>query len=1198
MKKKIFSLLLSLAMVVAMMPMQYINVEAKTKLKTKVTVSTQAGLKKALKNKKLKSLTIKTTKKKNFSIPKGSYKKVYLYVNAPNSDVKNSGSFKKINIKNIASNTWAELAKNNILKFETSKGHVVVSDKAVIREIKMTKANSNMTVDVSGNVNRITVGAKVTLDINGTSKNLINVNVLNGANGTVINSNVKLDVKTSANTAINLYKGAEDSVVKTNNEYIIVDLTNNTDSSVKIINHAGTLNTVNSGIKAVIGGNGNKISSSDEKENQEPSNGGGGSGSGITKEDLEKAKEEARRQALEEASAAAASAEAAKNAAEAKLASAEAARKAAEAKLASAEATKNAAEEAKNAAEASAEAARMEALSAEASAEAARKAALSAEALADTASAEAAAARQAADQASAEAAEAKLKAEALSAEAAQARQTAEALSAEAATASANAKAARDALAVASAEAAEARKAAASAEAALSAEAKRHAAEFSAYKEEANKTVSSEAVKTMASLSDSALHVNRKGEIKLLISGIVSSTGAKIASADGLLAIDKAKTLAVEKLKAMSRMFEELAETPPSEGDIINLKDVTGDGFRIIKYYCTNDEPFANAELLAMNGKNMKWNSTSDHLTDFKLTDGSTYHSGSTYQQYEGSDVDTYLNTTYYGSLPQNIKTAIVPQTNLKQGLYENTIIFIGIEGIDYWKGTYYDSNNDKTYYVNNTKATASMDAKYVYALDVQDVMDYLGTGNLTYLKLRTMFFGSEAEVSRCCWLRSASLFQNDYAMCVGGGVGNLFNNYVDYDASEVRAAFTINLDRVNYSLKEASDAEQHIIIDAVDTISSADSETVINEAIQAGKQALVNQAKADEVTTYNYPQKSAIETEYNETITTVREAGLSENATMSAEATINEIKEKAMTDIDSASKKIDVKDIKNLTINKLQSISRIIEEFKTFGNPAEKTPFMIKKIAKIKEVTTQDEVNGLVDDALEFMKIKKGDLVTLKGLSADGTEGDDQFRVIKINGNQVELLAMNGREIKYNVSSNAVSVIFDNEEKTVQKYAGSDLDNYLNSSADGNYYASLPQNIKDAIIPQNIEQYAYIRNPVEPLEKTCWIVSGDSNLIHIYYDENAKINVGTRNIYALDVRDIIEFIGEENLTSQNIINMWSSPKTQGKKSHWLRSASVDNDILILGIDYSSFMNMTFNAISVDARAAFVIDLSEVKFKVD
>ena len=245
---------------------------------------------------------------------------------------------------------------------------------------------------------------------------------------------------------------------------------------------------------------------------------------------------------------------------------------------------------------------------------------------------------------------------------------------------------------------------------------------------------------------------------------------------------------------------------PAKGDLITLPGVSANAsnelekFRVIKV--NGNE----VELLAMSGKSMAWHSDSSNKTTFTLSSGSQYNGGAQYLKYDGSDIDTYLNSSgnagYYGQLPADVKAAIMPQTNLKQGLYGwSDVTPSGTEGIDYWPGIYTDffGVQEYPYYVINTHASASMDTKYVYALDVQDVMEYLGTDNLAYRKIRTLFFGSEDQNPGCCWLRSASTRSDHEGIGPEGYTGSLGS--VEFESwMEARAAFTIDLSKVDYDI--------------------------------------------------------------------------------------------------------------------------------------------------------------------------------------------------------------------------------------------------------------------------------------------------------------------------------------------------------------------------------------------------------------
>lgn len=284
MRKKLLSIILSLAMLVTIMPMQTVDVAAK--VKTKATVSTQKGLKKALKNKKLKTLTIKTSKKVKFAIPKGVHKKLTLVVNAPKADVTNKARFKKITVKKIASKTWKEYAKDNSLTIDALTGHFSLLKSANVKSVKITKENSKVTFDVKGKLQKtsieskanvtinnagtigtINVNQKSSLNITGETKSPIKVNIFEGADDTIITSSVKLEIITDSRAEINLAKGAEDTTVKLNQDKQVV-IKNETNKDVKVNNYDEKEQVVKNKEEVTINGEEKK-----EEKTEEPTPG-------------------------------------------------------------------------------------------------------------------------------------------------------------------------------------------------------------------------------------------------------------------------------------------------------------------------------------------------------------------------------------------------------------------------------------------------------------------------------------------------------------------------------------------------------------------------------------------------------------------------------------------------------------------------------------------------------------------------------------------------------------------------------------------------------------------------------------------------------------------------------------------------------------------------------------------------------------
>ena len=278
-----------------------VNIIVKNSVTNKsVIVSNQKELTKALLDKNVCQITIKTDDKVVLTIPQGNYSKVKMNVDAPNADIINNGVFKEILIKKIATDTWTEKAKGNVLILDAAAGHIVIPKTSNIKQIQIVNANSNFKLDVQGDIDKITinspskveinitgtvgsvdVNSRATVSVDGTSKEPIEVKVSEKADGTMLNSNVKVDVTSGSDTEINLSKGAEDSTVKTTNEDKSVEVTNNTDSSVSIDNGAGGKNqTVEAGKNATVDGKGNVTNSTtDNKEETNTSGGGSGGGS-------------------------------------------------------------------------------------------------------------------------------------------------------------------------------------------------------------------------------------------------------------------------------------------------------------------------------------------------------------------------------------------------------------------------------------------------------------------------------------------------------------------------------------------------------------------------------------------------------------------------------------------------------------------------------------------------------------------------------------------------------------------------------------------------------------------------------------------------------------------------------------------------------------------------------------------------------
>lgn len=216
--------------------------------KTDATVTTQAELDAALKDTKITKITIKPAAAANFVIAQGSYPNVDLIVDAPQSDVENSATFKSITVENIKAETFTEKAVGNTFTWNAANGRFVVSKGASVKAINLPKANSKVSVKVEeGTVATINVSAKVELVVEGKLPEgaaAIAVNFSSAAANAKITTAVKVAVSTFAKIAAIFEKGAEDSTIKLETTNISATVTNNTTKAIEVTKNDNTKQTI------------------------------------------------------------------------------------------------------------------------------------------------------------------------------------------------------------------------------------------------------------------------------------------------------------------------------------------------------------------------------------------------------------------------------------------------------------------------------------------------------------------------------------------------------------------------------------------------------------------------------------------------------------------------------------------------------------------------------------------------------------------------------------------------------------------------------------------------------------------------------------------------------------------------------------------------------------------------------------------
>lgn len=233
-----------------------------------------------------------------------------------------------------------------------------------------------------------------------------------------------------------------------------------------------------------------------------------------------------------------------------------------------------------------------------------------------------------------------------------------------------------------------------------------------------------------------------------------------------------------------------------------------------------------------------------------------------------------------------------------------------------------------------------------------------------------------------------------------------------------------------------------------------------------------------------------------------------------------------------------------------------------------------------------------VRDMTPFEAPAKGTIISM---DLDG-KGAKEYRIIKSSGEVAQVMAMyDTLTSKYNNTSTTTTF----GSTTAQKYADSTLDTYLNTT----WYNTLKDNVKAAIVPENIVQhcYQYYDQPNTPNTPTYtyqyqynW---SDSN----YENANdvGNVTVGNRNVFALDLKDIFDYFGKVCITSNELMTLFFNQKTQASEYLWLRSSSVGFSHcawIVYGVDRSLIHYLSVSG-SYVVRPALNLNLSQIDFTI-
>lgn len=227
--------------------------------------------------------------------------------------------------------------------------------------------------------------------------------------------------------------------------------------------------------------------------------------------------------------------------------------------------------------------------------------------------------------------------------------------------------------------------------------------------------------------------------------------------------------------------------PPAKGSIVKMNlDGTERQYRV----------------LSVNGNVCKVMGMWDDFTSaYNSTNTTTTFGSTTAQKYEGSTLDTNLNTTWYNTLSTEAKNAIVPE-NVIQYCYQyydepNT------PNTPTYTYQYQYNWSDSNYENANNIGSVTVGERNVFALDLKDIFDYFGKVCITSDELITMFWNDEmSHSSKFLWLRS-SLADSSYSAWSVDDDNGYLSLYDVADSYVVRPALNLNMSKIQYTLVQA-----------------------------------------------------------------------------------------------------------------------------------------------------------------------------------------------------------------------------------------------------------------------------------------------------------------------------------------------------------------------------------------------------------
>lgn len=226
-----------------------------------------------------------------------------------------------------------------------------------------------------------------------------------------------------------------------------------------------------------------------------------------------------------------------------------------------------------------------------------------------------------------------------------------------------------------------------------------------------------------------------------------------------------------------------AVTIPVKGDLITMNlDGTERQYRVLS---------VNGNVCKVLGM---WD---DFTSKYNEKSTTTNFNGTTAQKYEGSTLDTYLNTIWYNTLSSEAKNAIVPE-NVVQYCYKyydepntpNTPTYT-YQYQNGWSNSNYDNADNL--------GNVTVGERNVFVLDLKDIFDYFEKVCITSNELMTMFWNMTHIDTKVISLRSAYANYSASAWIVSTFRGYLMASIAG-GANIVRPALNLDMSKIQYTI--------------------------------------------------------------------------------------------------------------------------------------------------------------------------------------------------------------------------------------------------------------------------------------------------------------------------------------------------------------------------------------------------------------